>query len=81
MSYCRSCGAEIRWIKMRSGKNMPVDAAKRTIKKDGGHEVLVTEDGELIRGTFASLEEGANGVGYISHFSTCPNANQHRRRS
>ena len=81
MSYCRSCGAEIRWIKMRSGKSMPVDAAKRTIKKDGGREVLVTEDGELIRGTFASLEEGANGVGYISHFSTCPNANQHRRRS
>ena len=79
MNRCRSCGAEIKWIKMLSGKNMPVDAQKRYIKKDGGHEVLVTEGGELIRGTFASLEDGANGEGYISHFSTCPNANKHRR--
>lgn len=79
MSYCKSCGAEIKWIKMLSGKNMPVDAQKRYIIKDGGNEVLVTESGELIKGTFASLENGANGEGYISHFSTCPNANRHRR--
>ena len=64
---------------MLSGKNMPVDARKRYIIKDGGNEVLVTESGELIRGTFVSLENGANGEGYISHFSTCPNANRHRR--
>lgn len=25
MSRCRSCGAEIIWIKMASGKLMPVD--------------------------------------------------------
>ena len=25
MSRCKSCGAEIRWIKMSSGKSMPVD--------------------------------------------------------
>ena len=23
MAKCKSCGAEIRWIKMRSGKSMP----------------------------------------------------------
>ena len=80
MICCRSCGAEIKWIKMISGENMPVDAQKRYIIKGGGREVLVTEQGELIRGTFASIEEGANGVGYISHFSTCPNANSHRNR-
>ena len=79
MSYCKSCGAEIKWIKMLSGKNMPVNAQKRYIIKDGGNEVLVKESGELIKGTFASLENGANGEGYISHFSTCPNANRHRR--
>lgn len=80
MSYCKSCGAEIKWIKMLSGKNMPVNAQKRYIVKDGGNEVLVTEGGELIKGTFATLEDGANGEGYISHFSTCPNAGRHRRR-
>lgn len=80
MAQCRSCGAEIKFIKMKSGKWNPVDPSKRYIKKDGGHEVLVTEEGELIQGTFATLEDGANGVGYISHFATCPAAGEFRRR-
>ena len=80
MAVCRSCGAEIKFIKMKSGKYNPVDPAKRTIIKDGGHEVLVTESGELISGTFASLADGANAEGYISHFATCPNASRFRRR-
>lgn len=79
MGYCRSCGAEIKWIEMKSGRKMPVNVAKRFIKKDGGNETLVTESGELIKGTFASLEEGANGEGYISHFATCPKAGSYRR--
>lgn len=81
MAVCRSCGAEIKFIKMKSGKWNPVNLGVRTIIKDGGKEVLVTESGELISGTFASLEEGANGSGYVSHFATCPNASSHRRRS
>ena len=80
MAYCRTCGAEIKFIKMKSGKWNPVDIQKRTVKKDGGKETLITEEGELIRGTFASVEECANGTGYISHFSTCPNASQFRKR-
>lgn len=80
MSFCRSCGAEIKWIKMTSGKNMPVDATKHIIKKDdGGKDVLVTEGGEIVRGTLTDAQHG-NCTGYISHFSTCPNASQHRRR-
>ena len=42
--------------------------------------MLITKSGELIQGTFASIEDGANGSGYISHFATCPNADQHRKR-
>ena len=80
MSRCRSCNAEIIWIKMASGKNMPVDPYLRTVIKGEGSETLVTEDGHIIHGRFASYEEGANASGYISHFSTCPNANQHRKR-
>ena len=80
MAQCRKCGAEIKFIKMLSGKWNPVDVAKRTIIKDGGNEVLVTEDGKLIRGTYASFEQGANGVGYVSHFATCPAASEFRRR-
>ena len=81
MSKCRSCGAEIKFIRLKnSGKWNPVDPIKRTIKKDYGTEVLITDDGEVIRGAFASMEDGANGSGYISHFATCPNANYHRRK-
>ena len=79
MSKCRSCGAEIIFIQMKSGKWNPVDPQIRTIRKDGGKEVLITKSGELIQGTFASVEDGANGSGYISHFATCPNADQHRK--
>lgn len=79
MANCRSCGAEIKFIQLKSGKWNPVDPAKRTFVKDEGDEILVTEAGEVVHGRFASVEEGANGVGYISHFATCPNANAHRK--
>ena len=80
MSKCRSCGAEIKWIKMVSGKAHPVNPYKRTIVKNEGKEALVTEDGQIIYGRFASYEDGANASGYISHFATCPYASSHRRR-
>lgn len=79
MPKCRRCGAEIMFIRLRSGKYNPVDPCKRTIIQDGGKEVLITETGEIIRGTFASYDDGANGSGYISHFSTCPFADNFRR--
>lgn len=79
MSYCKSCGAEIKWIKTKAGKNMPVDAQKHIIIKGEGKDVLVTESGEIVRGTLTDAEHG-NCTGYISHFATCPNAIQHRRR-
>lgn len=81
MAQCKSCGAEIKFIKMKSGRWNPVNPQKRYIKKDGGNEVLVTDSGELIQGTFATLEDGANGEGYTSHFATCPNAEQFRKRT
>ena len=80
MSKCRSCGAEIKFIKLKSGKWNPVDIQKHTIIKDEGNEILVAENGEIIRGKFASIKEGANASGYISHFVTCPNADRHRNR-
>ena len=80
MATCRRCGAVIKFIKMSSGKWNPCDPEKRTIIKGEGNEVLVTENGEVITGKFASLEEGANGEGYISHFATCKYADEFRRK-
>ena len=53
---CRSCGAEIVWLKTVNGKNMPVDAE-----------------------TFEPGDELFEPKRHTSHFSTCPEADKHRR--
>jgi hypothetical protein len=72
MPKCKSCKAEIVWVKMRqSGKSMPCDPQKITIvnvmaKSNGDHG-----DDELIGLGLVS--------GFVSHFATCPHAEQHRK--
>lgn len=84
MSRCRSCNAEIKWIKMESGKSMPVDASGISYSETfhpgaKGNNVLtlVTERGTIVRTVF---DPAGDKIGYMSHFATCPNANQHRKR-
>jgi len=78
MSRCKSCGAEIIWIRMTSGKNMPCNATKYPYRLDlHGDLTLVTPQGKVARGTYDP--EGEN-IGYMSHFATCPAANRFRRR-
>lgn len=80
MSKCRSCGAEIIWIKMASGKSMPADPEQLTYwAKKGGSKKIITPNGEVVSCELEGDIQSATGIGYISHFSTCPNANQHRR--
>lgn len=48
---CRQCGRRILWVRMKSGKNMPVDMALHNYKKDStGKEKIVTPDGEVVTG-------------------------------
>lgn len=78
MSKCKSCGAEIIFVPTGHGKKMPCDA--RQIRFDemvGGPDLVVTLDGEVIRGKIS--ETGAE-RGYVSHFATCPDADKHRRK-
>lgn len=68
MTTCRSCDAPILWaISAKSGRRMPLDAD-------------TTLDGVRFRiddhGTAVTVTDGP---GHASHFSTCPNANTHRR--
>lgn len=67
MSNCRSCHAEIIWAKTESGKAMPLDAKpeKRFI---------------LFPGPDGNEDEAVAVDTYVSHFATCPNANQHRKK-
>jgi hypothetical protein len=63
---CRSCGAAILWVKTRNGKSMPLDAEPCP---DG--TLVPADDGRATSYT---------GPRYKSHFATCPNAMQLRKR-
>ena len=77
VSKCRSCGAEIIWIRTKAGKNMPCDAMPRYFAEaDGGSITFVTPDGEVKHGE--CMEPGI--MGYIPHWVTCPDAFKFRRR-
>jgi hypothetical protein len=73
MDKCRSCGAEIIWVKMQSGRNNPLDA-KPTDKgnidvRDGVGYVISKKQ----RVMFVSPL-------YQTHFATCPHAREWRWR-
>lgn len=63
MPKCRSCGADIEWITMESGKLMPVDSEKKTF-------IVVDQ----VKGA------GHTWTGFIPHWSTCPFADQYRKK-
>lgn len=77
---CRICGKRIRFIRMKSGKSMPVDETFVNYKlAAGGKDRIVTPTGEVVT-CIAGVDVGeADGFGYVSHFATCPNASRHRR--
>lgn len=81
MTRCRSCGKEIVWVITFSGKRMPVDAGAVSFIADSGKEIFVTSNGAVVHGTRIEGGSGRPDVrtGYISHFATCPNADQHRK--
>ena len=88
MAKCKSCGAEIDWIKLASGKNMPVNSGlhyfkPRTWELDfSGFTKYVTTSGLVKTGRRLVIDESAEGaeLGHISHWETCPYADKHRRR-
>ena len=75
MNYCKSCGAKILWVKMATGKMMPVDAQPVSFRTVHPGEkaalTLVTPQGRIARGIH---DPGADTIGYTSHFATCPAA-------
>lgn len=60
---CRSCEAEIVWARTAGGSPIPLDA------KPERRFVVMQEDPLVVQSQ----------VTYVSHFATCPNADQHRK--
>ena len=78
MAKCKSCGADIIWIKTKNGRSMPCDAKPIPFRESfSGGMKLVTKAGDIVPGNYDGT---SNEFAYISHFATCPNADQHRRK-
>ena len=76
MAKCRGCGATIIWI----GK-IPCDPDQVGYwQKPKAKGKVVTPNGEVISCEFSGDQNEATGIGYISHWATCPKADQFRRK-
>lgn len=78
---CRSCGNLIRWSTTSRGTRIPLDAHPNPTGNieyrpqaggPGQADVLTKAALAAARARGATL--------YLTHFATCPNADQHRRR-
>lgn len=86
MAECASCKAPIVWvINAKSGTREPIDPEPRD---DGNIEYVGQVDTEqgsvpqirhLLKGEAESPTLFEPPARYVSHFSTCPSAAQHRR--
>lgn len=78
---CRSCNADIFWCLSSLGKNIPIDAepvdnGNLYIVKNGFRYLAISVNANT---TIAEVCRKENREKYISHFATCPHANQHRK--
>lgn len=71
----------ILWVRTCAGKSMPCDPELVTYwAQDGGKEKIVTPNGEVVSASLEGEANRATGLGYISHFATCPEAGRFKRR-
>ena len=77
MSRCKGCGAEIDWVRMKSGKSMPVDP-EPVFVAEGGSQVFITDEGDTITGTKSEVNTGE--AAFVPHRATCPAYKRFKRR-
>jgi hypothetical protein len=76
---CRACGAQILFVKMRSGKAMPCDTELKAFwQAEHGSQKIVTPAGEVVSAELTG--DGEPSYGYTSHFATCPGSAKFRRK-
>lgn len=95
-SRCKSCRAAIRWARTTAGRAIPLDYlpddAGRFVVERRGRDVIAVEVRELLPldepdanspedvGHTGPVQPPRETPRYTSHFATCPQAAQHRRR-
>ena len=72
IGQCKKCGKRIMFVRMKSGKSMPVDTTFVNFKREpGGKDRIVLPSGDVLACTAWVTAEEADGYGDISHFATC----------
>ena len=78
---CRGCGASILWVRTAGGKAMPCDPELLPYwQEPSGREKIVTQSGEVVSAWLEGLPGMETGMGYISHFATCPDRDRFRKK-
>lgn len=75
LAHCSGCDAPIIWTVTSKGKAMPVDADPTIV---GRGFRLEEHDGDEVRAVFTADPAPGEQL-YVSHFSSCPDANVFRR--
>lgn len=93
MARCRSCGSTVLWATTTSGRAIPVDAEPDTdwdtpiidpaggLRPTGWNVPGKHGPSPEVEAVGGQAELGGEGRRWRAHFETCPNADQHRRRS
>ena len=76
-STCNSCGAPIFWVRTQKGKNIPMNTGVVRLANMDPSAIVGNQEG-----VFSSVGNIKNPEGdwYISHFATCPEHDQWRRK-
>lgn len=79
-AVCRSCGADVLWVKTERGRNMPLDPTPVDVAELENHAGLfvVASNGVAMAATPDQLPDAAF---YRSHFATCPDAGTWRQHA
>jgi hypothetical protein len=85
VSTCRSCGAAIRWATTVNGKRTPVDDQPvpdgDLVLSDPTPGAYAPNVAKYVAPDQPPLFDVEEPPRFVSHFATCPNADQHRRRT
>jgi hypothetical protein len=74
---CRSCGAALVWLETVHGKWLPLDVGPA----DDGNVVLSSAGKAMVLSPAAAEQARQTGAKrYRTHFASCPNAKDWRRR-
>ena len=78
--HCKSCGAPIVFIGTGNRTSIPCNAQPLPYWQiKGGSKKIVTPNGVVLSAELEGIPGTETGMGYITHFATCPDAEKFRK--